>query len=333
MKARYFFPSVFLFFLCMTAWYRLDSAPSVPDTPGTDGLYQTPPVLYMGDKGSLVYPLDIFATLPDGEPVFPDGLPRTEDIVIHKVDLDRQGRRVIIEFQAFRTGVVPLPPIQLSGGVELKGLQVNIASILDSEKGSMTLSPSAGLLSAPGTFWIITAFSILIVLVLSILVLLWVKGGVLFAGAGAALRTRLLLHWINRRLHRLEKRFELGQITEKDALSTLSSELRVFLSRFWKRPCYAVSAEEFRYFELPGRAAAGKKADSGETVYDGTKNTRFLPALSYFFGRCDGIRFAAATITREAVRSVYAEAKSLVNDSELAESSPGFARRPNANKR
>jgi hypothetical protein len=333
MKTRYFFHSVFFLFLCVTARHRLDSAPSLPDSSGADGLYQTPPVLYIGDKGSLVYPLDIFATLPDGELVFPDGLPRTEDIVIHKVDLDRRGRRVIIEFQAFRTGLVPLPPIQLSGGAELKGLQVNIASILDSEKGSMTLSPSAGLLSAPGTFWIITAFSILSIIVLSVLVLLWAKGGTLFAGAGDMLRTHLLLHWINSRLRRLEKRFELGQITEKDALSTLSSELRVFLSRFWKQPCYAMSAEEFLYFELPGRAATGEKANLGKTVSVSTKNKRFLPALSYFFGRCDGIRFAADTVTREAVRSVYAEAKYLVNGRELAESSPGFVSRPDANKR
>ena len=316
MKARYFFFFAFFFFLCTAARYKFVYAQPVPDAPDTNGLYQTPSVLYVGDKGSLVYPLDIFTTLPDDELVFPDGLPKTDDIAIHKVDLDRRGRRVIIQFQAFRTGVVPLPPIQLSGGsAELKGLQVNIASILDSEKGSMTLSPGAGLLSAPGTFWIITAFSILSVLVLSALVLLWVKGGALFAGVRSALCARLLQHWINTRLYRLEKRLELGQITEKDALSALSSDIRVFLSRFWKRPCYAVSAEEFLHFELPepGVADAGK--------------IQLLSVLSAFFKRCDEARFASNTVTRETASSVCAEAKSLVNGRELAESCPVSARR------
>jgi hypothetical protein len=311
---------VFLFiFLCAAAEWGLLFA---QDSSGMDGLYQTPPILYVGDKGRLVYPLDIFAALPDAEPVFPDGLPRTDDIVIHRVDLDRRGRRVIIEFQAFRTGVVPLPPIAISGGIELKGLQVNIASILDSEKGSMTLSPSAGLLSAPGTFWIITAFSMLFVIVLAAFVLLCLKGGALFAGARDALRTRLLLYRINARLRRLERRLELGQITEKDALSMLSGELRAFLSRFWKRPCYALSAEEFLYFELPEQGAAGGKPD-GDTEKSRQKS-RLLPTLSSFFGRCDEVRFAASAITREAVASVCGEARTLVNGRELAESSPCF---------
>jgi hypothetical protein len=289
-----------------------------------DGVYQTPPVLYVGDRGSLVYPLDIFTRLPDGGPVFPDGLPETDDVVIHKVDLDRRGRRVIVEFQAFRTGSVPLPPIPLSGDFKLKGLSVNIASILDSQKGSLTLSPSAGLLSAPGTFWIITAFSMLIVVALMALALLWINGGALFSGVRGALRTFLLMHGINKRLRILEKRLDMGQITEKDTLSALSNEIRAFLSRFWGRPCYAVSAEEFLYFELPepglaGAAPAGAENDAG--------TARLLSALSAFFRRCDEVRFAAAAITREAARSVYAEAKSLVNGRELAESNPRFAYR------
>jgi hypothetical protein len=318
-KTRY----VLLFiFLCAAAWQRLFSAPSGIDASTTNGVYQTPPVLYVGDKGSLVYPLDIFSTLPDGDLVFPDGLPRADDIVIHRVDLDKRGRRVIVEFQAFRTGIVPLPPIQLPGGSELKGLQVNIASILDSEKGSMTLSPSAGLMSAPGTFWIITAFSLLFVIVLTAIVLLWVKGGAAFAGIRNALRTHILLHCINVRLRRLEKQLELGQFTERQALSMLSSEIRAFLSRFWMRSCYAVSAEEFLYFDLPRQGAPAMKAGVAES--GDTKGEQLLSTLSSFFGRCDEIRFAAAMITRETVRAVCAEAKSLVNGRELVESSPWF---------
>ncbi|MDR3356223.1 MAG: hypothetical protein LBO04_03445 [Spirochaetaceae bacterium] len=313
MKAEAVFPFI-LFLLCGAARTGFLSAQSVPDGP-----YQTPPVLYVGDRGSLVYPLDIFTKLPEVELVFPDGLPVTDEVVIHKVDLDRRDRRVIIEFQAFRTGLVELPPIPLSGEVWLRGLQVNIASILDSEKGAMTLSPGAGLLSAPGTFWIITAFSMLSVIVLAVFLLLWLKGGALFAGISGAIRTRLLLHRVNARLRSLEKRLELGQITEKDALSVLSSELRAFLSRLWKRPCYAVSAGEFLYFELPEPLSAGGKTDAG---YGEAGTVRLLSALSAFFSRCDALRFASGLVTRETARTVCDEAKALVTGAELAKSKP-----------
>jgi hypothetical protein len=254
--------------------------------------------LYVGDRGSLVYPLDVFIPLPEGDLVFPDGFPRTEDIIINKIDIDRQRRRVIIEFQAFRTGIVSLPAIPF-GSIELKGLQVNISSILDSDKASMTLSPGAGTIAAPGTFWMITAFSTLLALGLIIIVLLFAKGGAIFTGARNRLRTHVLRCWINFIISRLEKRLRRGEISEKDTLALLSSGIRVFLSRFWMRPCYSLSAEEFRYLTIP---------DGKDGICAGDN----LSALCIFFKRCDETRFGAAEISLETTSAICAEAKALV---------------------
>jgi hypothetical protein len=280
----------FLFFLCAGAVKQYVSA--------SDGAYQTPPVLYVGDKGSLVYSLDIFIPLPEAGLVFPDGLPRTEDIIINKIDLDRHSRRVIIEFQAFRTGVVLLPPIPF-GNIELNGLQVNISSIFDSANGSMTLSPRVGTITAPGTFWIITAFSTLLALALIVVALLCAKGGAIFTGARNKLRTCVLRCWINFRIRRLEKRLRHGDISEKAALALLSNWIRVFLSRFWMQPCYSLSAEEFRYLSIPNGKA-------GIYIEDD------LSTLRAFFKRCDETRFGAAGISRETTSAICAEAKALV---------------------
>jgi hypothetical protein len=253
-------------------------------------------VLYVGDRGSLVYTLDVFMPMPESDTVFRDGFPKTDDITIHKIDVDRRGRHLTIDFQAFRTGTVPLPPIPF-GSAEINGLQVNIASMLDSKKGVLSLLPSAGLLTAPGTFWLITAFFASTVALLLALVLLYAKGGALFSDARNAVRTRLLRHWINTRLHHIEKRLRLGKLSEKEALSVMSNGVRVFLSRFWMKPCYAMSAEEFPCLCLPD------EADTSE----------LMSGIAEFFKRCDKIRFGGETADRETVSAICAEAGTLVN--------------------
>jgi hypothetical protein len=286
----------FAFLLCASLSENLVAAP--------EGVYQTPPVLYVGDRGSLVYPLDMFAVMPENEIAFPDGLPKTDDIIIHRVSLDRRGRRVIIDFQAFKTGVVPLPPIPF-GKTEINGLRVNVASILDSESGSIIISPEAGLLAAPGTLWVVTTFFTLAVIILAFIALLYAKGGSFFENLRGELRARFLLYWINFRLRVLAKRLRAGRITEKDALFILSTEMRVFLSRFWMLPCGAMSAEEFLRLEIPPRVGAP------------SPNTELLPALCLFFKKCDEARFGGpaygAGITRETVNAIRLEAETLVN--------------------
>jgi hypothetical protein len=271
-----------------------------------EGVYQTPPVLYVGDMGTLVYPLDTLSVMPEDGFVFRDELPKTDDVVIHKITFDRRGRRMIIEFQAFRTGAVQLPAIPF-GGSELRGLQVNIASILDAKNVHTMLYPEAGLLTAPGTLWVMTALAAIVLLALAFIVLLYAKGGTFFENTFGVLRARLLLGRINFRLRRLEKRLRLGQITEREALSALSGELREFLSRFWRIPCYSLSAEEFLWLEIPPCRPSG--ASNGER----TGGEEPLAALCGFFKRCDGIRFGGAELTPQAVNVVRAEAESIIN--------------------
>jgi hypothetical protein len=272
-----------------------------------EGVYQTPPVLYVGDRGTLVYPLDALSVLSEDGLVSPDGLPKTDDVIIHKITVDRRGRRAIIEFQAFRTGAVPLPDIPI-GANELRGLHVNIASILDAENVPVMLFPEAGLLSAPGTLWVMAALAAIAVIVLAITVLLYAKGGAFFENTLGVLRARFLLRRINSRLRRLEKRLRLGQITEREALSALSAEIRAFLSRFWRLPCYALSAEEFLWLEIPPCRPSGVPNGCVEP----------LPALCGFFKRCDGIRFGGARLTPQAVNAVRAEAEAIINGGAFA---------------
>jgi hypothetical protein len=321
MRMRTVLYGAFLFFGSNTI-FNLNAAAST-------GIYQTPPVLYVGDRGSLVYQLDAFTPIPESDTVFPDGISKSDDIIIHKIEIDRRGRRVIIEFQAFRTGTTRLPPIPF-GDRELKGLQVNVASILDSEKGVMTLSPSAGLIVAPGTFWIITAFFAAIIIALLAVVLLYAKGSAFFCNMRNTLRERLLLHWINAWLRRMENRFRLGRIPEKEALSSLSNGIRVFLSRFWMQPCYAMSAEEFLNLRIPGI----------------TDSVELMTELCAFFKRCDEIRFGCAefgaeagesespdmkdTVGRKTISLIYAEAKILVNGKITAAGAPPKKRKRGA---
>jgi hypothetical protein len=262
-----------------------------------EGVYQTPALLYVGDRGTLVYPLDTLSILTESGPVFPDGLPKTDDVIIHKITVDRRGRRVIIDFQAFRTGAVPLPPIPFDGS-ELRGLQVNVASILDAENVPSILFPEAGLLSAPGTLWVMTALAAIALLALAFIALLYAKGGAIFENAVGVLRARFLLRRINSCMRRLERRLRLGQITEREALAALSGGLRAFLSRFWMLPCYALSAEEFLWLEIPPAPAGGNEP---------------LSALCGFFKKCDGIRFGGAELTPQAVNAVRSEAEAIIN--------------------
>jgi hypothetical protein len=267
-----------------------------------DGLYQTPPMLYVGDIGNLIYPLDALSVLPEEEVLFPDGFPKTDDIIIHKVSIDRRGRRAIIEFQAFRPGIVTLPPIPF-GGTELRGLQVNVASILNAKDVLSVLSPEAGLLTAPGTLWVMTALAAIALLAIVLIVLLYAKGGAFLENMFSVLRARFLLRRINSCLRRLEKRLLLGQITEREALSALSGEIRTFLSRFWMLPCYALSAEEFLWLEIPPTP---------------TGNAELPSILCGFFKKCDGIRFGGSELTPQVVKTVRAEAESIINSGYFA---------------
>jgi hypothetical protein len=262
---------------------------SVLPLPASQGMYQTPPVLYVGDRGTLIYPLDVFIDMPGGALVFPDGLPKTEDISVNKIELDRKNRRIVIEFQGWRTGVISLPPIDING-FELNGLQVTIASLVDSRQNTMALSPGASPLAAPGTFWVILAVSAGIIAALFIIVVLWISGGKFFTDLRRSVRTKVLLFGICSLLRRMERRLEKGRLGAAEALGLLSQELRVFLSRLWSRPCYAMSAEEFLY--------CGEETFS-KTLYD-------------FFKRCDDLRFGGRPITDESVKAIGMEAKTLV---------------------
>jgi hypothetical protein len=201
------------------------------------------------------------------------------------------------------------------GDTELRGLRVNVASILDAENGSLTLSPEAGPLAAPGTLWAFAVLAAFAVIALAVIVLLYAKGESFLENARGALRARLLLRRINSGLSRLGKRLRKGQITENEAMYELSGEIRDFLSRFWMTQCYALSAEEFLHLEIPPPSGDG--------------GGKIQAALYGFFKRCDEIRFCGASVTPETVNAVRTEAETLVNGGWFSYSNNAFnANRP-----
>jgi hypothetical protein len=223
----------------------------------------------------------MFAGLPEGGAVVSEGLPRTDEVSVDRVEADGRGR-VLVGFRAWRTGVVPLPPVRL-GDAEIAGLNAEVASVLgEGADASMELSPALGPLSAPGTLWMFAGFAALALLFLAAAVLLWIRARHLRAALAAFLRPLVLPFALKLRLRRLERLLRAGLLSERDALCALSADVRLFLTRLWMLPCDALCAEEFLLVEPP-RPRTDSAEDAGFEVV--------RQAVYAFFRECDEARF------------------------------------------
>jgi hypothetical protein len=252
-----------------------------------EGSYQTPQLLYVGDSGTIVCPPGMFAGLPEGGAVVSEGLPRTDEASIDRVEADGRGR-VLVGFRAWRTGIVPLPPVRL-GGAEIAGLKAEVASVLgDGADASMELSPALGPLSAPGTLWMFAGFAALGLLLLAAAALLWIRARHVRAALAAFLRPLVLPFALKLRLRRLERLLRAGVLSERDALRALSADVRLFLTRLWMLPCDALCAEEFRQIEppRPTRPRTDSAEDAEDAGFEGVRQ-----AVYAFFRECDEARF------------------------------------------
>jgi hypothetical protein len=264
---------------------------AAPIVAAQEGPYQTPQLLYVGDSGTIVCPPGMFAGLPEGGAVVSEGLPRTDEVSVDRVEADGRGR-VLVGFRAWRTGVVPLPPVRL-GDAEIAGLQAEVASVLgEGADASMELSPALGPLSAPGTLWMFAGFAALALLFLAAAVLLWIRARHLRAALAAFLRPLVLPFALKLRLRRLERLLRAGLLSERDALCALSADVRLFLTRLWMLPCDALCAEEFLLVEPPrpppSRPRLSRpRTDSAEDAgFEGVRQ-----AVYAFFRECEEARF------------------------------------------
>jgi hypothetical protein len=214
----------------------------------------------------------------------------------HRITLERghSGSRLLIEFSAFRSGVLELPPIEI-GGERFAGLHVDIRSILDPGETGAVLSGPVLPLAVPGTAPLVYGTMGAVALLLSLS--LW---------AGTWGRRHLggwILRWRKRRLivsmAIVEKRLRRTLLREgnrRDILNILSGEFRGFLAFFTGENCRAMTALEIGRLppleiSAPRDGAAFPSDDMAEppaAAYGGF--------LESFFRRCDELRFNGSEI-------------------------------------
>ncbi|GHT49142.1 hypothetical protein FACS1894102_3400 [Spirochaetia bacterium] len=275
--------------------------------------YQIPQTIYVGDKGRLVYTLSQFTSITESSKIVleePDSSAENTEsntdfyVIIRNMELDKDAKKLFIDFQAYRTGKIKLPTI-LIGEEKLSGLQVQISSLLESGNSAMALSEPALPLAASGTFWIITIIIFSILLSLLLIYFFWKKGEKLFELLNTNMKSFFLVYSMFLFIKRLQKHLEKGKILPLQAISNLSSRLRVFFSKLWKIQCIAMVPEEFLVVEIkPENLPQGMKERQFE---DDVKKQ-----LYDYFKTCDSLRFSGETIMLESVNEIISNAKNIL---------------------
>jgi hypothetical protein len=153
-----------------------------------------------------------------------------------------------VDFTAYAPGLLELPPIPLGDG-EIRGIRVDIASVLGSGKDAMVLSDPALPLPVPGTMLLIyaSATGFLLLLLGGIGGSLWARKNL--GGLLEIWRKRRLLALMRKTERRLRRRLS-GDAGDYPALLGLvSAEFRAFLAYITGHNCRAMTAGEF--FTLP----------------------------------------------------------------------------------
>lgn len=242
--------------------------------------YLIPPAVYVGDRATLVVPLPGLTGQGDISrgPSSP-GFPSSPDMDIHRIVLERRpsGGRLLIEFSAFTTGFLELPPVEI-GNERFTGLRVEIRSLIGS--GEAVLSPPAAPLAMPGTGLLV--YGTMAALALLTLTALW------FLFWGRRRLGRWLLKWKRWRLiismRAIEKRLRRTLLKggeRREILDTLSAEFRIFLAFYSGENCRAMTPAELGGLRLPAENAGFSGGDF----------------LASFFRGCDRIRFSGKDIT------------------------------------
>jgi hypothetical protein len=276
----------------------------------------------VGDKGRLVFPLEpgtVGSVLTGTDGVVIQGasvkdanLPRSKDLVISRVELERRGTaaRLLIDFQVYAPGRIELPPIEIAfkengafketgASHTFTGLEVTVSSILEVEQWGMILSGPAEPLAAPGTAVMIYGTILGIILLILALTLGSFWGKNRLRNFAERLRRRRVIRAMGRTLKRLH---DPGAGGDGEILEALSTEFRTFLGILTGANCRAMVPREFLTLPRFGDHAALSPA-----------------ALSELFHRCDTLRFSGAGIERETVFMLLDEFKEMTSLLEAAE--------------
>ena len=289
------------------------------------GPYLIPPLVYVGDRATLVIPL-AGGTADSLVSLDVKNVPFSADIDFHRIILERRtsGSRLLVEFSAFVPGVLELPPIEI-GGERFAGLRVEVSSILSSGASGTELSGPAPPLAIPGTSFLV--YGTMSGFVLLLLAALWagIWGRRYFGG--------WILRWQRRRLiismWGIEKRLRRTLLKDgkrRDILNTLSAEFRSFLSFFTGENCRAMTAAELGRLppllpERGGNAEAGAGDGAAIPLVDAGAMSRALSGefLGAFFRRCDELRFSGSDIASAEALAVLGDLRRFLKTLDQAE--------------
>jgi hypothetical protein len=294
--------------LLLLAWLVLPVFPgfsqkSPSGVSGDNTPYIIPQTIFVGDKGRLVFPLGSAFGGTEGAVIQGADLPRSTDLVISRVELERRGAaaRLLVDFQAYVPGLILLPPIEIASHT-FTGLEVSISSILSVEQRGMVLSGPAEPLAAPGTAVMIYGTILGIIFLLLGLTLGGVWGKTRLSSFAERIRRRRVIRAMGRSLKRLRSAGAEKADKNREILETLSGEFRTFLGILMGTNCRAMVPREF--LTLPA-------------LGPGYGLSPF--ALSELFRHCDTLRFSGADIEREAVFNLLEEFRKLTGLLEAAE--------------
>ncbi|MDR0639515.1 MAG: hypothetical protein LBG27_11560 [Spirochaetaceae bacterium] len=279
----------------------------------SEGAFLIPQTVFVGDEGRLVVPYLENAPLgTNTHVVVTSGLPFNDDIIVKRVEIDVASRQLLIDFAAFRPGVVAIPPIPAAG---LPPLTVSIASILERDGYSTTLSPPEKPLAAPGTFALIIGGTAALIALAALVGLSVSYGPRHFQRLFEKMRLRFLRYKAKRAIFAAENALASGRVGTKEGAAAVSEAFRWFLGAIYRKDYASYSAEDF--------LADGMFSDG---------------AVYHIFADCDRLKFSPARIGQEAVNAVAGETlsyiervvyervvKGSVDESPVAGSAKGFA--------
>ncbi|MDR1428800.1 MAG: hypothetical protein LBI85_00795 [Spirochaetaceae bacterium] len=215
------------------------------------------------------------------------------------------GLRLIIDFEAYRTGWVEFPPIVI-GSQKITGLGAEISSLLEAGEEGRLLSPAAQALPVPGTVLMVYGFSggaLVCIIAFSLLSAGLVKNR---DEAGRRFRRKKALRIMRKAIRRLKDEMARADFSPPlggELLGKLSLALRRFLSDMLGVNCLSLVPSEFSGLDFER---------TGDGLYgDGLYIAENLDFLASFFSRSDSLRFGFG-IDRSRVVSMVEEASAFI---------------------
>jgi hypothetical protein len=272
-----------------------------------------PRKVFVGDQAKLVVPLGSASAGVSGGGAVSivldsggvESVPEDRALELLDMKLERRSGAVflVIDFQAYKTGRVELPPLAVDGRT-LTGLAVEISSILEEGEGGRLLSPAAASIPVPGTVIMVYGFvfGLLVVIIASAFCTLYLirsREDLL-----RRFRRKRAFHYTKKTIRRLGDELEKGGFSPErggDLLAGISLALRNCLGSLLGINCLSLVPGEFLLLET----------GEGDGLYVRDKRAY----LESFFSRSDALRFGLG-IDKAKVSAMLEEALVFIGEFE-----------------